>query len=106
MERQVADGGELVSSRLLHLEARRIYVREHLLGARHASAIVDLAAEIRGLPVTDEVWEGAAAIDRHVRTLDSIHLATCHLIGADLLSSDASMVEAARHLGITVRDAD
>lgn len=94
-------GGLFVSSRLLHLEVRRVEVREHLAGG-DVSLLGDLAAQIAALPVTDEVWSAAHAIEHHARTLDALHLATCQLVGATLLTTDDSMAELAPALGIAV----
>jgi len=96
-----AAGGRLVSSRLLHLEARRVEVRERLAG-HDLSSLAALAGQINALPVTEEVWSAAHAIEQHTRTLDSIHLATCKLVGAELLCSDAAMSNVADALGIAL----
>lgn len=98
------DDGRLVASRLMHLEARRAYVRERLRGY-DVSSIVDLAALINPLPVTEEVWGEAHAIDHHVKTLDAIHLSTCRLVAATLLSTDALMLDVAGAIGITLHPA-
>lgn len=94
-------GGLFVSSRLLHLEVRRVEVRERLAGG-DLGFLGELAAQIAALPVTDEVWSAAYGIEQHARTLDALHLATCELVGATLLSTDDSMVELAPVLGIEV----
>lgn len=99
MSAHVRAGGALVSSRLIGLEARRVQVRVEIEGA-DASSIPRLARAIQQLPLTDEVWQAAAAIDRHIRTLDSLHLATCRLVEATLLSTDAHVREVAQYLGV------
>jgi uncharacterized protein len=81
------EGGEITSSRLLWLEARRVVIRERLAGNDFAAIAEDALARVQQVPVTDEVWEHAAAIEQHVRALDAIHLATCELIGATLLTA-------------------
>jgi predicted nucleic acid-binding protein len=96
-----ADGGRLVASRLLHLEVRRVQVRERLDG-RSLPHLDALASQITALPLTEEVWVGAFAIEQHAKTLDALHLATCQVVGATLLSSDRAMLELANHLGIEV----
>lgn len=97
-------GGRLVSSRLMHLEARRAFVRERLRG-HDARSILALADQITALPVTDEVWAAAHAIEQHAKTFDALHLATCALVGAILLSTDAGMLGVADAMGITVHPA-
>lgn len=97
-------GGRLVASRLMHLEARRAYVRERLRGF-DVSAIIELADQVIPLPVTEDVWAGAHAIDQHAKTLDALHLSTCKLVAATLLSTDAPMLQAAAVVGIAVHPA-
>lgn len=81
-------GASVVSSRLLWLEAQRVTVREAVVSDN------DIRAEVREhlkgiarLPLTEDVWTRAAGIDQHLKTLDSIHLATCELDGATLLTA-------------------
>jgi predicted nucleic acid-binding protein len=99
-----SDGGRVASSRLLWLEVRRVVIRERLAGNDFGSAAEDALVRVERIPVTDEVWERAATIEQHVRSLDAIHLATCELIGATLLSAglDHGMraVAEARHIGL------
>src|SRR5690625_2536077 len=57
------------------------------------------------LPVSDQVWDDAYAIQHHVRTLDALHLATCQLVGAVLLSTDAGMLHVAQELELKVHPA-
>jgi predicted nucleic acid-binding protein len=87
IEEWLSGGGRLVSSRLLGLEVRRVLVRDRLaqnpLPSGH-QAVLELVAQ---LPVTEEVWERASAIEQPVRALDAIHLATCELVGATLLTA-------------------
>ncbi len=85
IEGWLSGGGQLVSSRLLGLEMRRVFVRERLAGNELPAASQTVLELVAQLPVTEEVWERAAAIEQHVQTLDAIHLATCELIGATLL---------------------
>lgn len=101
MREQAAQQGRTVASRLLHLEARRAYVRERLAG-HDVGALTVLAAEIRPLPLTDEVWVEAGAIDQHAKALDAIHLATCKLVGGTLLATDTNMLRVARSMGLEV----
>lgn len=97
-----ARGTEVVSSRLLRLEALRVSIREQLRGNDiHDVVHADLVT-ITQLPVTDEVWALAESIEQHLKTLDSLHLATCELIGADLLTFDHTMRAVAQQRGIAL----
>lgn len=98
--RFIADGGRVVSGRLLWLEARRVTVRERQLGNDILAAVEANLASVDRLPLTDDVWNAAHAIETHVKTLDSLHLATCSVVDAHLLSFDAQMLAAASALGI------
>ncbi|MGH9114499.1 MAG: hypothetical protein ACRDWW_01580 [Acidimicrobiales bacterium] len=49
------------------------------------------------------MWDFAHSIDRHVKTLDSLHVATCHEVGATLLTRDVGMESIASYLGIALR---
>lgn len=104
MRDHASRGGRLVASRLMHLEARRALAREHLRG-HDVSPVLELAAEISPLPVIEDVWAGADSIDRHTKALDAIHLATCKLVDAALLSTDHAMLQVAGAMGITVHPA-
>lgn len=97
-------GGRLVASRLLHLETRRVFVRERLEG-RHLPALITLAGEINPLPVTEDVWAVAHGIEQHTKALDSLHLATCRLVDAELLCSDRNMLSVAAAMGIAIHAA-
>jgi uncharacterized protein len=85
IEEWLNDDGQIVSSRLLGLEVRRVLVRIRLTGHEVLPASQELLELVAQLPVSEEVWGRAAAIEQHVRTLDAIHLATCELAGATLL---------------------
>lgn len=93
--------GRLVASRLMHLEARRAFVRERLRGY-DVSPVLELASEISPLPMDKDVWAEAHAIDHHAKTLDAIHLATCRLVDATLLTTDHAMLQVADAMGIRV----
>lgn len=88
----------VVSSRLLRLEARRTQLR---VGADWPTIDKQLG-ELRLLPLTEDVWRAAFDIDVHVKTLDAIHLATCRLIDARLLTSDDRLRRAATAIGVAV----
>ncbi|GAB7006403.1 hypothetical protein JCM18899A_38760 [Nocardioides sp. AN3] len=94
----------LVSSRLLELEARRTSVRLALDGV-DASPIDAWVKETTLLPIDDDVWRGAMRIRPHVKTLDSLHLATASLVpDCAMLTSDQNMKQVGRSLGIEVLD--
>jgi uncharacterized protein len=93
-------GTPRVSSRLLHLEARRAQIRDSLVW----EPVVRELETVELLPLDEDVWRAAHDIRVHVRTLDALHLATCSLVGATLLASDARMVAAATELGIPTID--
>ncbi len=93
-------GGRVVSSRLLWLEARRVTVRERQVGNDISGVVERNLATVDRLPLTEDVWDRAHAIDTHVKTLDALHLATCALVGGVLLSFDAQMRAAAVAMGI------
>ncbi len=52
------------------------------------------------LPLTDEVWSAAHDIEADVRTLDALHLATCALVEARLLTSDIRMAVVTHQIGV------
>lgn len=97
-------GGIIASSRLLWLEARRVSVRERALGKPVGDAVAAALDRIVSLPMSDDVWSGAHAIEQHVTTLDALHLATCQLAGATLLSFDEQMNSVANSLGIPLAE--
>jgi uncharacterized protein len=98
-EQRAADGA-IVSSRLLWLEARRAAVRERSQGNDITTVLEQNLQTVQLLPMTDAVWERAFAIETHVKTLDSLHLATCALVDATLMSFDAQMRAAALAMGV------
>ena len=98
--RYLRRGATVVSGRLLWLEARRVSVRERLLGNDVEDVVTANLAAVTELPFTDQIWAGAHAIEQHVKTLDSIHLATCQAAGADLLTFDGTMRTVAEAIGI------
>lgn len=91
-------GESVVSSRLLRLEARRTQLR---VGADWP-AMDRQVRELHLLPVNEDVWRAASDIEVHVKTLDALHLATCRLVGARLLSSDEQLRSAAAALGVPI----
>lgn len=96
--------GIIVSSRLLWLEAARVANRERLLGNPIDDVVASNLATIHSLPVTDAIWETAASFEQHIKTLDSLHLATCLLSDSTLLTVDRRMREVAFQIGIAVAE--
>ncbi len=99
-----AGGATTVSSRLLGLESERTAVREELDGhVAEATSIREAARSVRLLPLSEDVWRRASAIRRHIKTLDSLHVATCSFVpDCGLLTSDVTMRSVAETLGIRV----
>ncbi len=95
-------GGRICSSRLLWLEAARVGIREHIAGRDLRDLITTNLKPLDRMPVTEDVWALAAGIQQHVRTLDAIHLATCELAGATLLTPglDNNIHQVAKARGI------
>ncbi|MDR1118446.1 MAG: PIN domain-containing protein [Bifidobacteriaceae bacterium] len=92
----------LMSSTLLRLEATRLLRRESLdpgLAEPYLQRIALVSIDDRALRL-------AATFTPHIKTLDSIHVATLLLTEPDatLVTHDAAMRDAARHLGIDVID--
>jgi predicted nucleic acid-binding protein len=95
-------GGAVVSSRLLWLESRRVAVREALSGNDISAALGATLAGIVRLPLDDEVWGAAMRIEAQIKTLDSLHVATCAVAEATMLSFDATMRRVAAAEGCAV----
>jgi predicted nucleic acid-binding protein len=98
-------GATLASSRLLWLESRRTIVRERLMGNEIAYGLEPLLTTLVSLPVSDDVWAAAYSIESHVGTLGALHIATCQLAGATLLTFEIGMRRAAESLGVALADA-
>lgn len=77
-------------------------MREKLLGNDFGDVIAASVLGVEKLPVTAEVWAAAAAITQHIKTLDALHLATCELVAADLITFDRTMREIAQGRGVRV----
>lgn len=91
-----------VSSRLLHTEVIRVLRRDD-------RALTDgrpLLDRVGLLDITRETHSIAESIERHVKTLDALHLATALLIGEPVLvaTHDSVMKKVAEQLGLTVVD--
>lgn len=95
-------GTTFVSSRLLRTEVVRVLRRE----GRPLSDGAPLLDRIGLLEITRETHTVAESIERHVQTLDALHLATALLIGEPVVvaTHDAGMTTAAEHLGLSVTD--
>lgn len=91
-----------VSSRLLRTEVIRVLRRD----SRPLSDGSPLLDRVGLLDIVRETHTIAESIERHVKTLDALHLATALLIGepVTVASHDAAMKAAARHLGFKVHD--
>lgn len=91
-----------VSSRLLRTEVIRVLRRD----GRPASDGTPLLDRVGLLDITRETHTVAESIERHVKTLDALHLATALLIGdpVTLASHDTAMKTVAAHLGLRVTD--
>ncbi|MCL2803122.1 MAG: type II toxin-antitoxin system VapC family toxin [Micrococcales bacterium] len=93
---------QVFSSVLLRLEMIRTLRREGLT----LSLAEPLLARLSLTRLTDPIVKAAEMIERHVRALDALHLATLIQVDptATLVSHDARMAGVAGHLGIPVFD--
>lgn len=94
--------GELFSSTLLELEVLRALRREGL-DPPLARILLD---RLDMVSVDDGILRSAAAIEPHVKSLDAIHLATCLLLGPEVIvaTHDTNMGEVATLLGLDTVD--
>lgn len=97
-----AADADFVSSRLLQTEVVRVLRRD----ARPLSDAKPLLSRVGLFDVSRETHAVAESIERHVKTLDALHLATALLIGESVTvaSHDAMMTAAAEHLGFGTVD--
>ncbi len=93
---------QFMSSTLLRLECTRLLRRE---GLDHSLAEPYLQ-RIALVSINDHTLRLAGTIMPHIKTLDSIHLATLLLVDPDavLATHDAAMARVARELGLSVED--
>lgn len=93
-----ANGDEVFSSTLLHLELSRVLRRERL----DPGLSRPLMERISQISIDDGVLRFAAAIEQHVKSLDAIHLATCALLGngVTVATHDVGMGDAAAAMGL------
>lgn len=91
-----------VSSRLLRTEVVRVLRRDGRPPADGAS----LLDRVGLVDITRETHAVAESIERHIRTLDALHLATALLLGepVTVASHDATMKAVAAQLGLQVTD--
>ncbi len=93
---------DVVSSRLLRTEVIRVLRRD----GRPISDAAALLSRVGLFDITRETHAVAESIERHVRTLDALHLATALLIGdsVTVATHDSAMREVAEHLGLDTVD--
>lgn len=91
-----------VSSRLLRTEVIRVLRRD----VRPLTDGTPLFDRVGMLDVTHETHTVAESIERHIKTLDALHLATALLIGepVTVATHDTVMKEVAALLGFRVTD--
>ncbi len=93
---------DFVSSRLLRTEVIRVLRRDQ----RPLSDGDALLSRVGMFDITRETHAVAESIERHVRTLDALHLATALLIGESVTvaTHDVTMKAVAEHLGLGTVD--
>lgn len=91
-----------VSSRLLRTEVIRVLRRD----GRSLSDGAPLLDRVGLLDITREAHTVAESFERHIKTLDALHLATALLIGetVTVATHDATMTSVAEHLGLLTTD--
>lgn len=95
-------GRAFVSSRLLQTEVSRVLRRD----GRPPSDGRPLLERVGLLDITPQTHTVAESIERHIGTLDALHLATALLVGQPLTvaTHDATMAAVASDLGLDVTD--
>ena len=98
---QQADAA-FVSSRLLRTEVFRVLRRDD----RPLSDGAPLLNRVGLLDISGETHAVAESIERHVKTLDALHLATAVLLGeaVTVATHDSNMKSVAAHIGLAVTD--
>ena len=94
--------GTIVSSRLLRTEVIRVLRRDD----RPLTDGTPLLDRVGMLEISRETHSIAESIERHVKTLDALHLATALLIGEQVTvaTHDQTMKTVAGHLSLNVTD--
>lgn len=95
-------GTRFVSSRLLRTEVIGVLRRD----GRPPADATPLLDRVGLLDITRTTHVVAESIERHVKTLDALHLSTALLIGepVKVATHDARMKDVAEHLGLQVTD--
>ncbi|MDR1152538.1 MAG: PIN domain-containing protein [Bifidobacteriaceae bacterium] len=98
----VSTDRDLMSSTLLRLETTRLLRRESL----SPSLAEPYLRRVALVSINDHTLHVAGTLMPHIKTLDSIHLATLLLADPDatLATHDATMASVARGLGIDIVD--
>lgn len=99
---QSGSGQGLVSSRVLQTELTRVLRRDGVA----VQARDEILRQVDLAPVTESILTAAEAIQEHVKTLDSIHLATALALGSStvLVTHDANQKRVASVLGLRFFD--
>lgn len=94
--------GTIVSSRLLRTEVIRV-LRRHNRPLIEGTPLLD---RVGMLEISRETHTVAGSIERHIKTLDSLHLSTALLIGepVTVATHDHTMKTVAGHLGLNITD--
>ena len=95
-------GAVYVSSRLLRTEVIRVLRRD----GRLPSEAAPLFDRVGIIDITPEIHALAESFERHIKTLDALHLATALIVGEPITvaSHDTAMKSMAEHLGLDVLD--
>ncbi len=98
----IQEAGTMVSSRLLRTEVIRVLRRDD----RPLTDGTPLLDRVGMLEISRETHTVAESIERHVKTLDALHLATALLIGEQVTvaTHDQTMKTVAGHLSLNVTD--
>lgn len=96
------EGTDFVSSRLLRTEVVRVLRRD----ARPIADATPMLSRVGLFDITRETHTVAESIERHIKTLDALHLATALLIGESvtIASHDRQMKDVAARLGLSTID--
>ncbi|MFW0795841.1 type II toxin-antitoxin system VapC family toxin [Gordonia sp. CPCC 205515] len=97
-----SSGATFISSRLLRTEVIRVLRRDNR-SPGDAAPLLDRVGLIELSRATHTVAE---SVERHVKTLDALHLATALIIGESVTvaTHDLGMKNVAEHMGLRVTD--